>query len=110
MTEENSYSIEENSYSIEERISFALQWLGLEDIVIGKHFNVDKFLNKDKEVLDCEISYNNTEKFIPDKAAKSIVYILERVMDYKNRKESSESPEINTNNSEIKISLNIQGE
>lgn len=100
---------EENNYTIEERISFALQWLGLEDIVIGKHFNVEKFLNKTPDTLDSEISYNNIEKFLPDKAAKSIVYILEKVLDYKNKKQKEISQDgIPNTSSEIKISLDVK--
>ena len=98
---------EENNYTIEERISFALQWLGLEDITIGKHFNVEKFLNKNQDTLDSEISYNNIEKFLPDKAAKSIVYVLEKVLDYKKQKEKLKE-ELPDSSSEIKISLDVK--
>lgn len=71
--------MEDQEYSIEERITFALQWLGFEEVEIGKKFSTENF-KKGEEVIIKEITYNRTDGIIPEPIAKNLATLLSGIL------------------------------
>lgn len=78
---------EENEYSKSDRIKFALQWLGYDEVTLGKRFNTEKFAEGEKEVIETEITYSSTDGLIPEPIASELVKLMEKVIDFHNEAE-----------------------